>query len=653
MSLAELTAKASSEVQQPSPLSAVAQETPAAKASGVNLFDELIDILSAEQRAELAELSQRLDSPEANLERVDAALHEALMKRRDDPVFASILSPLIERSIDKSIQQDPEVLAESLMPSVQISVRRTVNELFSNMVASLNQTLEHSMNFKWRWEALTTGRSFAEVVLSHTLVYSVEQVFLVDKESGLLLQQASKEGSALEDGDMISAMLTAINDFVRDSFKVDAQESLNTISMGELNVVIEQGRYTYIAAVVRGLVPSELDDILQEIQHLIEMDKREVLEQFSGDTHALEDSRPLLLQAISSKARTVSKRPSPALWLIFIAIAGLLGWWGWHSYRANRKWQNFVGNLKAQTGVIVTKTEHGFGRLRVEGLADRYVYTAPQTNAQTNAQRGSQTDPTPVPASTAADGVQHSVILDGIIEAAGYRPEQISLDLQAYEAPAFAQQRQLAALALPEGVNLRLEDGNLVLENLQFPEHQAWFERARYQALAIEGVDAVKVADAQRIIETFVRDIPQQYFLFPSDSVANYGTSASLNRHYQLVRQRLQALLEAANVLDYPVSITVVSYAGVEDTLTGAALDGVLLVRAQRVIDTLNLPSLAIMFPFRLERQYEIVPLSAQAFHDRDAKAVPFVLPEGVVSDNTDTRDNRANLGHVHLEVGL
>ena len=40
---------------------------------------------------------------------------------------------------------------------------------------------------KWRVESIRTGRPFAEIVLMHSLLYRVEQVFLIHRETGLVL----------------------------------------------------------------------------------------------------------------------------------------------------------------------------------------------------------------------------------------------------------------------------------------------------------------------------------------------------------------------------------------------------------------------------------------------------------------------------------
>ena len=86
----------------------------------------------------------------------------------------------------------------------------------------MNQTLGRSFSaqgLKWRLEAWRTGKALREVVLLRTLVYRVEQVFLIHRETGLLLQHVSAgPRRASQDADMVSGMLTAIRDFVQDSF---------------------------------------------------------------------------------------------------------------------------------------------------------------------------------------------------------------------------------------------------------------------------------------------------------------------------------------------------------------------------------------------------------------------------------------------------
>jgi len=73
------------------------------------------------------------------------------------------------------------------------AIRRAIGEALSRLIQSLDRALDHSLTWRglgWRLEAARTGRSFAEVVLAHTLVFRVEQVFLIHRRTGLLLLRA-------------------------------------------------------------------------------------------------------------------------------------------------------------------------------------------------------------------------------------------------------------------------------------------------------------------------------------------------------------------------------------------------------------------------------------------------------------------------------
>ena len=63
---------------------------------------------------------------------------------------------------------------------------------------------------------------------------------------------------------MVSGMLTAIRDFVQDSFKVGEDEGLQTLKVGDLSVWIEQGPHALLAVVVRGAAPPSLRTALQQ-----------------------------------------------------------------------------------------------------------------------------------------------------------------------------------------------------------------------------------------------------------------------------------------------------------------------------------------------------------------------------------------------------
>ena len=113
---------------------------------------------------------------------------------------------------------------------------------------------------------------------------------------------------------MVSGMLTAIRDFVQDSFKVATTDSLEALKVGELSVWIEPGPHAIVAAVIRGTAPPDFRGRLQEAVESIHLQFGEVLEAFDGDTAPLADAQEHArsVPALPSTARTNGSRARAA-----------------------------------------------------------------------------------------------------------------------------------------------------------------------------------------------------------------------------------------------------------------------------------------------------------------------------------------------------
>ena len=236
-------------------------DTPAAK------FTELRALLVGPEQRQLHALQTRLEDPAAQARDVSRVLATAVELRTRDPHLQRALAPTIEDAITASVRRNPRPLADALFPIIGPAIRKAIAATLNGMLESLNTTLEHSLSWRslqWRLDARRSGRPFAEVVLLNTLLYRVEQVFLIHRPSGLLLQHLTASGTTAQDADMVSGMLTAIRDFVQDSFKVGEDEGLQTLKVGDLSVWIEQGPHALLAVVVRGAAPPSLRTALQQ-----------------------------------------------------------------------------------------------------------------------------------------------------------------------------------------------------------------------------------------------------------------------------------------------------------------------------------------------------------------------------------------------------
>jgi outer membrane protein OmpA-like peptidoglycan-associated protein len=440
-------------------------------------LERLRRLLVAVEQGRLAEIERRLDDPETRADELSRVLPESLARAAHHGNRLSLaLSPAVEEALGVSIRRNRRHLAEALSPAMGPAIRRAIAETLRAMVDSFNQVLQHSLSpraLRWHWEAWRTGRPFAEVVLSHSLVFRVEQVFLVYRQSGLLLQHVSADPAAAQDGDLVSGMLTAIQDFVRDSFSVAAEEAVDTMRVGDLVVWVEQGQEAYLAAVIRGTPPVGLRAVLRDALETIHLELAEAFEGYAGDTVAFEPARHhlegcLQMQVQGSRARRSWLAPALAGGVVaLLAVA-----WALASWRAAQRWNVYLARLAAEPGIVVVREHGGIRRSSIAGLRD------PDAADPAALLPGCRLDPASV---------------------TGTWAPYLSDD------PAIVLARARATLQPPPGVTLAFASGALSAAGAA---PHSWLVDARQRATAVPGVrrlDTAALADRDLAVVDGVR----------------------------------------------------------------------------------------------------------------------------------------------------
>jgi OOP family OmpA-OmpF porin len=342
-------------------------------ASNSSELAELRELLLGPDSERLAELQERVKN--RTLRAVDVAdvLPDALLIRaRRDPELRHALQPLLEDAILASVRKDPRVLAEALFPMISRAIRRALASALQSMVESLNQIVETSFtlrSIRWRIEALRTGKSYGEIALLRSLLYRVEQVFLIHKETGLLMQHVIADTAVVRDPDMVSAMLTAIQDFVHDSFG-SGDEPLERLRVGELTVLVQHGPQAILAGVVRGTPPQQLGVVFTSALESIHRDCAEQIAAFDGDAAPLASCRSAMqacLTGQSPEGRRTSFAPVyVAAGILLLAIAA----WLTMSFMAQRRWNSYISTLQSEPGIAVMHQERDGRQFTISGLRD-------------------------------------------------------------------------------------------------------------------------------------------------------------------------------------------------------------------------------------------------------------------------------------------
>ena len=307
--------------------------------NGDDRLSQLRQLLLSPEQQELEELKLRLEESSIDAQKLSELLPEAISRRtsQDDQLGQS-LAPTLTTAFKDSIRRDPKSLVDAISPIMGPAIRRYITQTIASMVQSLNQSLEASFSWqglKWRLESLRTGKPFAEVVLLHTLLFRIEQLFLIHRETGILLTHVVSPGGSGADADLVSGMLTAIQDFVKDSFGGDEEDTLETMRCGEHTIWIEHGPSAVLASVIRGQPPNGLHNQLCETLENIHVNWSEELANFNGDTGPFEAAEPVLERCLVTEYRPAAS-PKPVAsgwrqWIVPVGLAlglvALIAWW--------------------------------------------------------------------------------------------------------------------------------------------------------------------------------------------------------------------------------------------------------------------------------------------------------------------------------------
>ncbi|HEV8498572.1 MAG TPA: hypothetical protein VGQ56_16970 [Gemmatimonadaceae bacterium] len=343
---------------------------------GATDFATLRQLLVGPERQQLDELADRVEQVAITPETLADHLPEAIALRTSrDRQLGRALAPTVETALRESIRRNPRDIASAIFPVLGPAIRKAIAETMAELVRSINKAVEHSLSvqgIKWRIEAWRTGERYADVVIKHALVYRVEQVFLIHAETGLLLAHVTAPDLNVPDADLISGMLTAIQDFVRDSFRPGEGGTLSAFTVGEHTVHVEAGPRALIAGVIRGECPESVPLRLERTLEQIHLEYATQLSDFEGDAVPFASAAPLLEENLetvlstgrgTNRAATVWLRwatPLAAIALLAIGLA-TASW---------LRWRRAVRAMEAEPGFVVVDASRSWRRWHFRGLKD-------------------------------------------------------------------------------------------------------------------------------------------------------------------------------------------------------------------------------------------------------------------------------------------
>lgn len=337
-------------------------------------LSQLRTLLLGASEEQLEAINARLGNSDLRVKELSQDLPAALIHRaQKDNKLAQALLKTVEGIIQTSVERDPQPIVNAIYPAIAPALRRAVNQALRQMMGSMNQTLDHSLSLKglkWRIEAWRTGRSFAEVVMLNSLLFRVEQLFLIEWETGLLLRHVTADDVKGEDPDIVSGMLTAIRDFAHDSFRLNKEESLASVEIGDREIFVVQGPKAVLAAIVWGTPPDNFRKVLNEVLEEIHLTCAGEFKEKEADPLAFEKVDPVLQRALLVEERSDTQRAPMITWLLLFGLAALIVYGGYVWWAQSQIWSDFKSRLDQEPGIVITSAERNWGSYTIRGLRD-------------------------------------------------------------------------------------------------------------------------------------------------------------------------------------------------------------------------------------------------------------------------------------------
>jgi len=153
------------------------------------------------------------------------------------------------------------------------------------------------------------------IVVIASLIYRkknrfvAEEVFLIHT-GGTLINHLLRRPKANVDDVIFSGMFTAVQEFIKDTFTTDANQSgdisenqwvLDELTLGKNKILIERSEHTYLAVIFNGEGSNRLRKIVAKLLDKIETKYSNILPTWDGDIRALAGTKEILSLLIKEK----------------------------------------------------------------------------------------------------------------------------------------------------------------------------------------------------------------------------------------------------------------------------------------------------------------------------------------------------------------
>lgn len=227
-----------------------------------NGLSTLKDILFEEEKKKYVEFNKKLkevnlkiDDSLENREVPEGELSQIIDKMVE--VMPERLGPTITTTLKVQIRESKDEVVQALFPIIGQMIKKYVAQEIAVLSEKIDRQLERAFsleNLKLRMKAMVSGVSYADLILQKSGEAQIQQLFIIEEYSGMLMASYSRKKTM--DQDMIAGMLTAIKSFANEAFDQQEQQ-LETITYDSLTIYVQSFNKFYLAVAMSGTMSAE------------------------------------------------------------------------------------------------------------------------------------------------------------------------------------------------------------------------------------------------------------------------------------------------------------------------------------------------------------------------------------------------------------
>lgn len=314
------------------------------------------------------------ESREAFTETIAPIIDQVInTKTRENPHSMGVaISPAIPVGISQRITESPDEIAQAIAPEMASAVRQQINlnreamsdalypiigstilKYIAETMQEINEKVEQAVSVEGitrKVKARLQGISEAELLMKETTPSTVKAVFLIQKDSGLVVAEVQQSEQEQLESEMVAGMLTAIRSFVNDCISQSGSiAEIDAIEYGTSTIVLEVAGSCYLAVVLQGETRQWFKYKMRAIFKNIVQEYGNKIQSFNGDPATIPvEVNSELRKLIDTEVKVKSSKPKPLLILGLAALGLIVVPWGIHQYRSGVE-----GRLEADTNLAL------------------------------------------------------------------------------------------------------------------------------------------------------------------------------------------------------------------------------------------------------------------------------------------------------------